>query len=392
MAHNPSSSSTSDLSSSSLRKGAQPQHATTLSSMTPSSRLTASAVLIVPIYDEGQQGADLLMIPIADKKSPSQPAQDSPPTSRTETPAAPTPPPKPRLPKGCDDWDSYLSQKKSTATLPLYANDNEVEQVDDAPRAEDDPSRIQSPELSFKHSFESLGWRDCLAQSSRQRAHARALRRRPSVATVAGTYQLAAAAGSSALSLRSAKRLSNASTLTTNTIATVATAPCVLTSTGRKRLSAASTLTTSSISSTASNGKPRSLRRINRTRHLRAYYSDLSLSVRGVRRLSVGISSMRDIAERREPVEHPAGGKALKGRRLSAVSMLSGEFSAPPPYPPPEKPLPSLPVVEVRELQTGERARWRELLLRSFQRMEGSRKRAASPWRGWTPRTVEVSS
>lgn len=378
--------------------------------MSPASHLTASAVLIVPIYDDAHEGADLLMIPISDKKSPIEPArqEDSPTTGRTETPAAPTPPPKPQLPEGCDDWDSYLSQKKSTATLPHYVNETEDDEANaGAPREEDVP-RLQSPELNFKHSFEHLGWRDCLAQSSRQRAHARALRRRPSAATVLGTYQPAGAA-SSALSLRSAKRLSNASTLTANT---VATAPCILassassTSTSRKRLSAASTLTTSSIGSTAS-GKPRSLRRINRTRHLRAYYSDMSLApLRGMRRLSVGISSMRDIAERREPADEtvvtvlgPSSvGKAMKssgsssysGKRLSSTSMLSGEFSAPPPYPPPEKPLPSLPVMEVRELQTGERARWRELLLRSFQRMEGSRKRAASPWRGWTPRTVEV--
>lgn len=402
-ASNPSSSS-----SFATRKGAQPQPTTPLSSMSPSSHLTASAVLIVPIYDETNQGADLLMIPISDKKSPVQtqaattsttsPESHSPrpTTGRTETPAAPTPPPKPRLPEGCDDWDSYLSQKKSTATLARYGPDADADEVR-APQEEDDAlPRLQSPELNFKHSFEHLGWRDCLAPSTRQRAHARALRRRPSAATV---YTAAAATAgvvsSSALSLRSAKRLSNASTLT------VATAPCILTrssssgtSTSRKRLSAASTLTTSSIGSTASNGKPRSLRRINRTRHLRAYYSDMSLAPGsrggggggGARRLSLlGING--SIAERREPSSAVAGSSS---KRLSSVSMLSGEFSAPPPYPPPEKPLPSLPVVEVRELQTGERARWRELLLRSLQRMEGSRKRAASPWRGWTPRAVEV--
>lgn len=492
----PSSSSASNPSSFAARKVAQPQPATPLSSMSPSSHLDASAVLIVPIYDDTHEGADLLMIPISDNRnsnfnknvnnnttannnnkrlsSSSQAPSPQQPTSarRTETPAAPTPPPKPRLPEGCDDWDSYLSQKKSTATLPHYDNDNNNNDDDDninninflphelEPLPEHqpqqtqqteagplEPPRLQSPELNFKHSFENLGWRDCLAQSTRQRAHARALRRRPSAATVIGLstgyyppstsayYQpetlMAAAASSSAVSLRSTKRLSSASTLTINT---VATAPCVL---GRsaKRLSAASTLTTASMgsllsssASTMSGGKPRSLRRINRTRHLRAYYSDGAASLR--RRLSVGISSMRDIAERREPADlsgvaaavsllgggrHPgqaaaavassgASSRSRKStattatrRRLSSVSTLAGEFSAPPPYPPPEKPLPSLPVlpvVEVRELQTGERARWREMLIRSFQRRsEGvGRRRAASPWRGWTPRVVEAAS
>lgn len=400
----------------------------------------ASAVLIVPIIDERHHGADLLMIPISDdnKKFARPQHKTSPsitttaiPSSRTETPAAPTPPPKPQLPQGCNDWDSYLSQKKSTATLPLCEND--VEPINPV-------AAIQSPELNFKHSFEQLGWRDCLNQSQRQKANARALRHRPSGVTLAPTvYDASSPANlnsSSAVSFRSAKRLSNASTLTTNTNTaataappavaaaaepapfflpstvykrlsasstlttntapgalgggssssllnvkrlsaastltanTIATVPCYLGSTSStgsyKRLSNASTLTTSTFSSLASNGKPRSLRRINRARHLRAYYSDGSL-LRGGRRLSVGISSMQGIMERREPGEpqllrRPAG-------------SLRGEVCAPPPYPPPEKPLPSLPVIEVRELQTGERTRWRELLLRSFPRRESSRRR-----------------
>lgn len=338
------------------RKEAQPQSAAHMADM------PAFNVLIVPIYDDIHHGADLLMIPISDNKSnksnkTGRDTKDS--DSRTESPAAPTPPPKPELPKGCQDWDAFLSQKKSTATLPRY----------DPEAVPETSPRIQSPELNFKHSFEHLGWRDCLAQSQRQRSHARALRRRPSLAaTVIGTYSNTA---SSAASLRSAKRLSNASTLTANT---AATAPCYLGSASYKRLSAASTLTTST---TSSMGKPRSLRRINRARHLRAYYSDGSL-LRATRRLSVGISSMQDITERREPLDVAAVPRA---KRLSAVSMLSSEYQAPPPYPPPEKPLPSLPVMEIQELQTGERVRWRELLLRSFQRRDGSRRRGTSTCR-----------
>lgn len=326
------------------------------------------------------------MIPISNDRTSSKARPES--ASRTESPAAPTPPPKPQLPQGCQDWDSYLTQKKSTATLPHYDNEEPLQE---------NSLRIQSPELNFKHSFENLGWRDCLTTQQRPRGYAttttanttKTLRRRPSVATVIGTYHL----GSSTASLRSAKRLSNASTLTTHTAATV---PCILSSSSSssrayKRLSNASTLTTattatfSSISSSGS-GKPRSLRRIHRTRHLRAYYSDGSL-LRTTRRLSVGISSMQDITERREPspVDIVGGGVGVVPRtkkRLSSASMLSGECLAPPPYPPPEKPLPSLPVIEVRELQTKERTRWRELLLRNFPRRDvGS----------WSRRTHAVS-
>ncbi|KAJ4397565.1 hypothetical protein N0V93_001796 [Gnomoniopsis smithogilvyi] len=418
--------STSNTSAFATRKDV-PLHSATQVPERPSSNRhhEASAVLIVPIIDERHHGADLLMIPISDdnknfsrrpqeKSSPST----STPSSRTETPAAPTPPPKPQLPKGCDDWDSYLSQKKSTATLPLYKD--EADWI--KPTA-----RIQSPELNFKHSFEQMGWRDCLNQAQRQKANAvtLTLRHRPSGETLAPTVydgKSPSNVSAGAVSPDNTRRLSNASTLTTNTAAaapfylpstaykrlsnastltaktapcvlggsttrnakrlsvsstltanTIATVPCYLSS-SYKRLSNASTLTTSTFSSIASNGKPRSIRRINRARHLRTYYSDGSL-LRG-RRLSVGISSMQGIAERREPESWPAR------KRLSAASMplvsLRGEFGAPPPYPPPEKPLPKLPVVEVRELHTGERTRWRELLLRSFPRMESSRRRAGS--------------
>lgn len=424
------SASTSTPSAYATRKGVPSCSAARVPEAVPSDqKRPASTVLIVPIIDEIHHGADLLMIPISaddDKRivrpreqtsaSTTITATTTSPSSRTETPAAPTPPPKPQLPRGCDDWDSYLSQKKSTATLPLYENEGEWIQP---------AVRIQSPELNFKHSFEQLGWRDCLNQAQRKKANARTLCHRPSGVTLAPTvYDPTSPDSNSAASLRSAKRLSNASTLTANTVATggplylpstaykrlsnvstlttntapcllggsalhnakrlsaasaltantVATVPCYLGSASYKRLSNASTLTTSTFASIASNGKPRSLRRINRARHLRAYYSDGALL--RARRLSVGISSMQGIAERREPELRPVG------KRCSAASMplvnLRGEVCAPPPYPPPEKPLPSLPVVEVRELQTGERTRWRELLLRSFPRRESSRRRAGS--------------
>lgn len=93
----------------------------------------------------------------------------------------------------------------------------------------------------------------------------------------------------------------------------------------------------------------------------------------------MGISSMQGIAERREPAELRTAVVAGTKRHLSTASVplanLRGEFGAPPPYPPPEKPLPSLPVIEVRELHTGERTRWRELLLRNFPRIDAGRRR-----------------
>lgn len=409
------------------RQASQPKSPAHLSKMSQSDSLLASAVLIVPVYDEKQHGADLLMLPIftpeEDKKvGPSQ--QDrleqrqqypqearqhqhqqavSDQSSRTTTPAAPTPPPKPQLPDGCQDWDHYLSQKKSSMTLPIYLDNRTVVE---------DRQQIRSPELNFNHSFEDFGWRDCLSQKHKQhqpqRHNAADLRRRPSAATV----------GCGA-SLR-ARRLSNASTLTTMTsMTTSATAPILGSSSmsirSSKRLSNASTLTTSTFNSVK---KPRGLRRICHSRHLRTYYSEgTSLLIRAaaagggsLRRRGQSNNTTSTIKEQREPVDgqqqqqpqrrrrvvvnHDNDTISIKSyatskKRLSTFSTLSmpvslTEYSAPPPYPPPEKPLPSVPSMmkmksamtsEVRELQTKERTKWRELLLRGIQRMDSGRRR-----------------
>lgn len=390
------------------RQGSQPKSPALLSNMSQSDSLLASALLIVPVYDEQQDGADLLMLPIftPEEKAGSsqqhqhqyQQQQVSDQSSRTTTPAAPTPPPKPQLPDGCQDWDHYLSQKKSTMTLPIYLDNKSIAA---------DRKQIRSPELNFNHSFEAYGWRDCISQRHKQpqqqRYNANELRRRPSAATV----------GCGA-SLR-ARRLSTASTLTTMTTATV---PILGSSSmsirSAKRLSNASTLTTSTFSSVK---KPRGLRRICHSRHLRTYYSEgTSLLIRAA---SVGGSSLRrrgqnimannttgTIKEQREPVDrqqqrrrgvvvnHDNDGCSIKSystskKRLSTFSTLSmpvsiTEYSAPPPYPPPEKPLPSVPTLmkmksamtsEVRELHNKERTKWRELLLKGIQRMDSGRRR-----------------
>lgn len=405
------------------RQGSHPKSPALLSNMSQSDTLLASAVLIVPVYDEQQQGADLLMLPIftpEEEKNADTLQQDhrhqnpqrqhqhthqqlaADQSSRTTTPAAPTPPPKPQLPDGCQDWDHYLSQKKSSMTLPIYFDNKSIVE---------ERQQIRSPELNFNHSFEDYGWRDCLSQRQKpqhqQRHNAADLRRRPSAVTI----------GCGA-SVR-ARRLSNASTLTTmTTMTTSATAPILGSSSmsirSAKRLSNASTLTTSTFNSIK---KPRGLRRICHSRHLRTYYSEGtslliraaaaggdSLRRRGHNRTSTNTTGT--IKEQREPVDRPPrtrrgivvnhdnDGISIKSystskKRLSTFSTLSmpvslTEYSAPPPYPPPEKPLPTLPSLmkskttmmsEVRELQTKERTRWRELLLKGIQRMDSGRRR-----------------
>ncbi|CAN8101619.1 unnamed protein product [Discula destructiva] len=467
------SASTSSPSAFASRKDVAPHSASHLSSLTHSDQhRPASTVLMIPLMNESH--ADLLMIPISDDKNRcrkpqgherehSRPSPSATSTAtRTETPAAPTPPPKPQLPEGCQDWDSYISQRKSTATLPFVYED-EGEQAKAAPAA---ATRIQSPELNFKHSFEQLGWRDCLNKTQRKQTNVttvKALRQAPpavvstTITTTTTTtttpillplvYDATRPGNSnsgsncsnnnnnnnnnSAASLHSTKRLSNndasSSTSTTTLNAstttllptakrlsnasthTAATVPCYLPSTVYKRLSGASTLTantaatapcypgcakrlsgasTLTFASTTTNGgaKPRSLRRINRARHLRAYYADGASALLRARRLSVGISSMQGLMlagqrrrQQQQQQQQQQQGEEPRGRSLLSSSSLSsslrGELCAPPPFPPPEKPLPKLPVVEVRELQTGERARWRELLLRGLGRREGSRRR-----------------
>lgn len=306
-------------------------------------------------------------------------------------------------------------------TLPIYLDNKSIAA---------DRQQLRSPELNFNHSFEELGWRDCLSQQQKPphsqhqppRYHAHDLRRRPSAATV----------GCGA-SLR-ARRLSTASTLTTMTTATVpimgsSSSSSSVSIRSAKRLSNASTLTTSTMSSVK---RPRGLRRICHSRHLRTYYSEgTSLLIRAA---SVGGGSLRrrgqkgmagssnsnnnttsTIKELHEPIDrqqqqqqqqqrrrgvvvnHENDGGSIKSyystshkKRLSTFSTLSmpvslTEYSAPPPYPPPEKPLPSVPAAlmrtksamttEVRELQTKERTKWRGLLLKGIQRMDSGRRR-----------------
>lgn len=72
----------------------------------PSEGSDNTAIFMVPVYDERHQGADLLIV------SPSKVSHQD----RSETPArAPTPPPKPVIPRQCEDWDDFISWRKSEA-------------------------------------------------------------------------------------------------------------------------------------------------------------------------------------------------------------------------------------------------------------------------------------
>lgn len=468
------------------RQGVHPKSPALLSKMSQSDSILASAVLIVPVYDETQHGADLLMLPIftpgeeeekeerkmeeevhvnpsrADRRHqhtqhPQRLAPDQ--SSRTTTPAAPTPPPKPQLPDGCQDWDHYLSQKKSSMTLPIfYDNRNPAEDS----QQQQQQQQIRSPEVTFNHSFEDYGWRDCLSQRHKQHQHHQQQQQQHMSSSSAATIGCGA-------SLR-ARRFSNASTLTAATMPILGGCGSGSSSSGlsirsAKRLSGASYTSIATTSSSLSSGggggggahkRPRGLRRICHSRHLRTYYSEgTSLLIRAAaagggslrrhrlhrldrgQNLNLNLNLTGTIREQREPVDldrqqlqeqllqqrrrgvvvnhphhHPDNnnnnntnndGVSIKSysttgrKRLSAFSTLSmpvslTEYSAPPPYPPPEKPLPSVPgtgglagvktktsmmtmTSEVRELHTKERTKWRELLLRGIQRMDTGRRR-----------------
>ena len=247
--------------------------------MRRSRSLDTTAVLMVPIYDEWHHGADLLMIPVPEEEEEEQQQQQQQAQQdRRDTPVRPpTPPPKPQLPLDCEDWDDYLSWRrtaeaacKSSPALLLergaayHHNSNNNNNTRHhqyrrptgaaaaAAAAAAAPTTTTTadhgimvptaPKDEILRGFEE--WKDYLAQTSRASSRRAAATRPVSI-------------------------VSTASTMTTATTATTAT-----TSTTDRRFKRSSMC---SISSTKS-GKPRSLRRCSRSRHLRAYYSEGSLS------------------------------------------------------------------------------------------------------------------
>ncbi|KUI54642.1 hypothetical protein VP1G_02045 [Cytospora mali] len=235
--------------------------------MNRSRGMDADTVLMVPFYDERQQGADLLMIPVSDNSSrpqlpePQQPQLPLPqpqprlpqpqpqllqpqlplPQPRpqrqqqqrhVEPPIArpPTPPPKPQLPLDCSDWDDYILWRRaadSAASSSTPASSEGSRRRRPAAAAAY-PSPPTAPKEDILRGFEE--WKEYLAASR-------------------------------AASRRGGRPISIISTSTTTT-------------TGGRSFKRSSMC---SISSTKS-GKPRSLRRCSRSRHLRAYYSEGSLS------------------------------------------------------------------------------------------------------------------
>lgn len=325
------------------------------------------AVLMVPIYDERQQGADLLMIPVPDEKENRQQTQEpsrqesSPPQQkelpqpqpqlpqlpqlqqpqpqpqqlqqrhpRIDTPSArpPTPPPKPQLPLDCQDWEDYLTWRRTEAMTSTTATGK-------IPPAALDQRPLAAPKEDIIRGFEE--WKEYLAQSR-------------------------------AASKRGARPLSIISTATCSTLGG-----------GARSLKRTSMC---SISSTKS-GKPRSLRRCSRSRHLRAYYSEGSLSTarRGDGKLLIpsalsfssfliaNQTSMLDHLSKTGPlkeavvhVEHaPRGRQQLQPRQPSSRQSLRSSWASscgPPPFPPPDKPLPEPPAdltAEALPVQQGER-------------------------------------
>lgn len=94
---------------------------------------------MVPIYDDRHQGADLLIV------SPSKVNHHD----RSDTPArAPTPPPKPVIPRQCEDWDDFISWRKSEAMCKASKSEK--------------PRLANSAKEDIMRGFEE--WKDYLSQ------------------------------------------------------------------------------------------------------------------------------------------------------------------------------------------------------------------------------------
>lgn len=104
-----------------------------------SEKVDNTAIFMVPIYDERHQGAELLIV------SPSKVShQDHP-----ETPSrAPTPPPKPVIPRQCEDWDDFISWRKSEAICKASRSEK--------------PRLANSAKEDIMRGFEE--WKDYLSQ------------------------------------------------------------------------------------------------------------------------------------------------------------------------------------------------------------------------------------
>lgn len=100
-----------------------------------------TAIFMVPIYDERHQGADLLIV---------SPSKVSPQQDRSDTPArAPTPPPKPVIPRQCEDWDDFISWRKSEAMCKAVSKSEK-------------PRLANSAKEDIMRGFEE--WKDYLSQ------------------------------------------------------------------------------------------------------------------------------------------------------------------------------------------------------------------------------------
>lgn len=231
---------------------------------------------MVPVYDDRHQGADLLIVSPS-KVSPSKVSHHD----RSETPArAPTPPPKPVIPQQCEDWDDFISWRKTEAGCRASSKSEK-------------PRLANSAKEDIMRGFEE--WKDYLSQMR-----------------IPG---------------RRARPVSILSTATTTA--------------GRNLANRSSMCSVSTVSSTSSS-KARSLRKTSRSRHLRAYYSMGSLLrnrfnpsnnepvISPIADILRNSSSRSQLAKRRPTSQH-------------SLPANWTYFCSPPPHPPPNKPLPALP-------------------------------------------------
>ncbi|KAG8160031.1 hypothetical protein KVR01_010668 [Diaporthe batatas] len=240
-----------------------------------------TTIFMVPIYDDRHQGADLLIV------SPSKVSTSRVSTSkvshhdRSETPArAPTPPPKPVIPQQCEDWDDFISWRKTEAVCKASSKPEK-------PRLEN------SAKEDIMRGFEE--WKDYLSQMR-----------------IPG---------------RRARPVSIVSTATTTA--------------GRSLANRSSMCSVSTVSSTSSS-KARSLRKTSRSRHLRAYYS-MGCLLRNRFNPSNNepiISPIADILRNSSSRPQLAKRRPTSQHSLPANWTY---FCSPPPHPPPNKPLPALP-------------------------------------------------
>ncbi|KAI3398853.1 hypothetical protein diail_8362 [Diaporthe ilicicola] len=280
MAHqsNPSSSSNASPSRTSSRK-----------TFTPSTRKRSegvdnSAIFMVPVYDDRHQGADLLII------SPLRVSHQE----RSETPARPpTPPPKPVIPQQCEDWDDFISWRKSEAMCKASNPEK--------------PRLVNSAKQDIMRGFEE--WKDYLSQ---MRIPGRRARPVSIMSTSTTGRSLARSSMCSVSSNGSSKARSLRRSSRSRHLRAYYSMGCLL----RNKFS------------------PRD----NGTLHIPQ--RDTQVLNTDILQSEPVISPIADILRNSTSRHQPAMRRPISQQSMPANWTY---FSSPPPHPPPNKPLPALP-------------------------------------------------